>query len=77
LYERGTGRPAVVLEAGYRSSARIWSEDLHQSGAPRPALDAVADLQHCSAPQAFPVVHTSSQALAGRLFVRLYASTYP
>ena len=25
----------VVLEAGYRSSARIWSEDLHQSGAPR------------------------------------------
>jgi hypothetical protein len=95
LYERGTGRPAVVLEAGYRSSARIWSEDLHQSGAPPmglasvaaftrgcaydrpgrrrsstttsaraaatpspcrgPALDAVADLQHCSAPQAFPL----------------------
>jgi pimeloyl-ACP methyl ester carboxylesterase len=32
---RGTGSPVVVLEAGYRSSARIWSEDLHQSGAPR------------------------------------------
>lgn len=31
----GTGSPVVVLEAGYRSSARIWSEDLHQSGAPR------------------------------------------
>jgi pimeloyl-ACP methyl ester carboxylesterase len=32
---RGTGSPTVVLEAGYRSSARVWSEDLHQSGAPR------------------------------------------
>ena len=32
---RGTGSPVVVLEAGYRSSARIWSEDLHQSGTPR------------------------------------------
>jgi pimeloyl-ACP methyl ester carboxylesterase len=35
---RGTGSPAVVLEAGYRSSARIWSEDLHQSAAPRPMV---------------------------------------
>jgi pimeloyl-ACP methyl ester carboxylesterase len=35
---RGSGSPAVVLEAGYRSSARIWSEDLHQSGAPRPMV---------------------------------------
>jgi pimeloyl-ACP methyl ester carboxylesterase len=32
---RGTGSPTVVLEAGYRSSARIWSEDLHLPGAPR------------------------------------------
>jgi pimeloyl-ACP methyl ester carboxylesterase len=32
---RGTGTPTVVLEAGYRSSARIWSEDLLQSPAPR------------------------------------------
>ena len=32
---RGTGSPVVVLEAGYRSAARIWSEDLHQPGAPR------------------------------------------
>src|SRR6478735_819079 len=32
---RGTGSPVVVLEAGYRSSARIWSQDLHQVGAPR------------------------------------------
>jgi pimeloyl-ACP methyl ester carboxylesterase len=32
---RGTGSPTVVLEAGYRSSARVWSEDLRESGAPR------------------------------------------
>jgi pimeloyl-ACP methyl ester carboxylesterase len=32
---RGTGSPTVVLEAGYRSSARFWSEDLRQAGAPR------------------------------------------
>ena len=31
----GTGGPTVVLEAGYRSSARVWSEDSHQSGASR------------------------------------------
>jgi pimeloyl-ACP methyl ester carboxylesterase len=32
---RGTGRPVVVLEAGYRSSAEIWTQDLHQAGAAR------------------------------------------
>jgi pimeloyl-ACP methyl ester carboxylesterase len=32
---RGTGSPTVVLEAGYRSSARVWSEDLRRTGAPR------------------------------------------
>jgi pimeloyl-ACP methyl ester carboxylesterase len=32
---RGAGSPTVVLEAGYRNSARVWSEDLHQSGVPR------------------------------------------
>jgi pimeloyl-ACP methyl ester carboxylesterase len=32
---RGAGSPTVVLEAGYRSSARVWSEDFHQLGAPR------------------------------------------
>ena len=32
---RGTGSPTVVLEAGYRSSGRVWIEDLRQSGAPR------------------------------------------
>jgi pimeloyl-ACP methyl ester carboxylesterase len=43
---RGTGRPTVVLEAGYRSSARIWSEDL-KSGAPRPmVLAGVAAFTH-------------------------------
>jgi|EndMetStandDraft_8_1072994.scaffolds.fasta_scaffold72859_2 pimeloyl-ACP methyl ester carboxylesterase len=35
---RGTGSPVVVLEAGYRGSARLWSEDLQQSGAPRPMV---------------------------------------
>jgi pimeloyl-ACP methyl ester carboxylesterase len=39
---RGTGSPVVVLEAGYRSSARIWSEDLHQSGARTMVLAGVA-----------------------------------
>jgi pimeloyl-ACP methyl ester carboxylesterase len=32
---RGAGGPTVVLEAGYRSSARVWSEDFRQLGAPR------------------------------------------
>ena len=32
---RGAGSPTVVLEAGYRSSARAWSEDFRQLGAPR------------------------------------------
>src|SRR5256885_1945416 len=35
---RGTGSPVVVLEAGYRSSAVIWSDDLHPSAAPRPMV---------------------------------------
>lgn len=40
---RGTGSPTVVLVAGYRSSARIWSEDLLQPEAPRTmVLPAVA-----------------------------------
>jgi pimeloyl-ACP methyl ester carboxylesterase len=39
---RGTGSPVVVLEAGYRSSARIWSEDLQRSGVPRPMVLAGA-----------------------------------
>jgi pimeloyl-ACP methyl ester carboxylesterase len=29
------GSPTVVLEAGYRNSVRVWSEDFHQSGVPR------------------------------------------
>jgi pimeloyl-ACP methyl ester carboxylesterase len=28
---RGSGSPTVVLETGYRASARVWSEDLRQS----------------------------------------------
>ncbi len=32
---RGAGSPTVVLEDGYRSSARVWSEDFRQLGAPR------------------------------------------
>ena len=32
---RGTGSPTVVLEAGYRSPATVWSEDLVQPELPR------------------------------------------
>lgn len=32
---RGQGSPTVVLEAGYRSSARYWSDDLLQPATPR------------------------------------------
>jgi pimeloyl-ACP methyl ester carboxylesterase len=32
---RGTGSPTVVLEAGYRSPATVWSDDLQQPEAPR------------------------------------------
>jgi pimeloyl-ACP methyl ester carboxylesterase len=32
---RGAGSPTVVLEAGYRSTARVWSDDLVQPEAPR------------------------------------------
>ena len=32
---RGTGSPTVVLEAGYRSPATIWTDDLVQPDAPR------------------------------------------
>jgi pimeloyl-ACP methyl ester carboxylesterase len=47
---RGTGSPTVVLEAGYRSSARVWSEDLHQSGGPRTmVLAGVAAFTHVCA----------------------------
>jgi pimeloyl-ACP methyl ester carboxylesterase len=31
----GVGAPIVVLEAGYRASARFWSEDLRKSGMSR------------------------------------------
>ena len=40
----GTGSPTVVLEAGYRASARYWSDDLLQPDAPRTmVLPAVAE----------------------------------
>ena len=32
---RGTGRPTVVLEAGYRSPASVWTEDLLSPDRPR------------------------------------------
>jgi pimeloyl-ACP methyl ester carboxylesterase len=32
---RGSGSPTVVLEAGYRSSARYWTDDLLEPEAPR------------------------------------------
>ena len=47
---RGAGSPTVILEAGYRSSARIWSEDLHQSRATRTmVLEGVAAFTHVCA----------------------------
>jgi pimeloyl-ACP methyl ester carboxylesterase len=40
----GTGSPTVVLEAGYRASARYWSDDLLHPEAPRTmVLPAVAE----------------------------------
>jgi pimeloyl-ACP methyl ester carboxylesterase len=39
----GTGSPTVILEAGYRASARYWTDDLLQSDMPRTmVLPAVA-----------------------------------
>ncbi|MGH2616891.1 MAG: alpha/beta fold hydrolase [Thermomicrobiales bacterium] len=32
---RGTGSPTVILEPGYRASARFWTDDLLQPDAPR------------------------------------------
>ena len=41
----GTGSPTVILEAGYRASARYWTEDLLQPEAPRTmVLPAVAEV---------------------------------
>lgn len=40
---RGTGSPTVILEAGYRSPATVWSDDLVQPERPRAmVLDGVA-----------------------------------
>ncbi len=47
---RGTGSPTVVLVAGYRSSARFWSDDLHQPEAPRTmVLPGVAEFSRVCA----------------------------
>lgn len=35
LEDHGSGSPTVVLVAGGRSSARYWTDDLHNPGAPR------------------------------------------
>ncbi len=35
---QGTGSPTVILEAGYRSSATTWSDDLVQPERPRPMV---------------------------------------
>lgn len=39
---RGTGSPTVVLEAGYRASARFWSEDLRGPAARTMVLAGVS-----------------------------------
>jgi pimeloyl-ACP methyl ester carboxylesterase len=47
---RGKGNPTVILEAGYRASARFWDEDLHPSGVPRTmVLAGVAAFTHVCA----------------------------
>ena len=35
---RGRGSPTVILEAGYRSPATVWSDDLVQPDDPRTSL---------------------------------------
>jgi pimeloyl-ACP methyl ester carboxylesterase len=41
----GTGSPTVILEAGYRASARFWTNDLLQPDAPRTmVLPGVAEV---------------------------------
>jgi pimeloyl-ACP methyl ester carboxylesterase len=114
---RGSGSPPVVLEAGYRSPATVWTDDQIQPEDPRtmvfpgvaaftrvcvyegPGSAGVVDgaLQPSrSAPVSMPrtaesVVARLHALLAagvpgpyvlvghslGRLFVRLYAATYP
>ena len=46
----GTGSPTVILEAGYRASARYWSDDLLHPEAPRTmVLPSVAAFTHVCA----------------------------
>jgi pimeloyl-ACP methyl ester carboxylesterase len=35
---RGTGSPTVILESGYRTSGRYWTDDLLQPATPRPMV---------------------------------------
>jgi pimeloyl-ACP methyl ester carboxylesterase len=47
---RGTGSPTVILEAGYRSPALVWTEDLAQPDAPRTMVfPGVATFTHVCA----------------------------
>jgi pimeloyl-ACP methyl ester carboxylesterase len=47
---RGSGSPTVILVAGYRASARYWSDDLLHPDAPRMmVLPAVAGFTHVCA----------------------------
>src|SRR5688572_29407841 len=42
---RGVGSPTVVLEAGYRSPAKVWTDDLLQPDSPREmVLPGIASL---------------------------------
>jgi pimeloyl-ACP methyl ester carboxylesterase len=46
---QGTGRPTVLLEAGYRASARYWTDDLLRPEARRMVLPSVARFTHVCA----------------------------
>jgi pimeloyl-ACP methyl ester carboxylesterase len=76
---RGTGRPTVILQSGYRNNAAVWSA--HEPGdpvpQPRTALE-IADEMHAllrtaQVPGPYVLVGHSF----GGLFVRLYASLHP
>jgi pimeloyl-ACP methyl ester carboxylesterase len=62
---RGEGSPTVILEAGYRSPANVWTDDLVQSDDPRTmVLEGVAGFTRVCAyerPGAAGVIHGELQ----------------
>lgn len=66
----GTGSPTVILEAGYRSPAIVWTEDLVQPNAPRPmVMQGVANFTHVCAydrPGVVALLSNQSQLFVSR-----------